>query len=197
MVIMPNSGIYVLENILNKKIYVGSAKNLNKRKSQHISALKNNTHHNRHLQSSFNKYGKENFVYRVLMICDIENLILFEQMVLDKYNPQYNKRAIADSNLGHKFSDEVRKNMSLAHIGKKNPHNKEWREKMSKISKGRVLSKEWREKISATRLTSPKVKNMYKDEEYRKKHSENMKLIWERRKKGLLPMPKNLFGVSK
>ena len=193
---MANAGIYILENIFNKKIYIGSSSNLTKRKAQHLCALRNNYHRNQHLQSSFNKYGDENFVYQVLVICDIENLLFFEQLILDKYNPQYNKRKIAESNSGHKFSKKVRKNMSDAHIGKKNPHNKEWREKMSKILKDRPLSMERRKKMSVARLASSKAMNMYKDENYISKQSENMKLIWEKRRKGILPMPNYSFGVS-
>jgi group I intron endonuclease len=169
---------------------------LTRRKAQHLCALRGNTHRNRHLQSSFNKYGEENFVYRILMVCDVENLVFFEQVVLDKYNPQYNKRKVAENNSGHKFSDKARKNMSIAHIGNKNPHNKAWREKMSKILKGRPLSKEHRDRISAGRLASPKAMNMYKDKNYKAKHSENMKLIWERRRKGELPMPNYSSGAS-
>ena len=205
---MTQAGIYVLENLLNGNIYVGSSKNLNRRKAQHLWALRSDYHHNLHLQSAFNKYGEENFVYRVLIICDVENLLFFEQLLLDKYNPQYNKREIAESNYGYKHSKEARKNMSDAHIGNKNPHNKEWREKMSKIHKGRIISMETRKKISDAHLAiSSEKKLMWKDENRRKKHSEiikltwedenrrkiqseNMKLIWEKRRNGILPMPK-------
>ena len=193
---MPNTGIYILENLLNGNIYVGSSKNLNRRKAQHLCALRNDYHHNLHLQSAFNKYGEENFVYRVLIICDVENLLFFEQLLLDKYKPQYNKREIAESNYGYKHSKEARKNMSDAHIGNKNPHNKEWREKMSKILKGRPLSKEHRNKLSSARLASSKVRNMYKDENYKSTHSKNMKLVWKKRRRGILPMPNYSFGVS-
>ena len=57
---MPNTGIYAIENLLNGKIYVGSSMNLNRRKAQHLYALRNNCHHNSHLQSAFNKHGEAN-----------------------------------------------------------------------------------------------------------------------------------------
>ena len=63
---MKNSGVYMIINNVNLKVYVGSSVELNKRKIKHFSQLKNNTHHNRYLQNSYNKYGKENFSFIIL-----------------------------------------------------------------------------------------------------------------------------------
>ena len=51
------SGIYQIKNLVNEKIYVGSAINLYQRKCEHFSDLRKNIHDNPHLQSSYNKYG--------------------------------------------------------------------------------------------------------------------------------------------
>lgn len=53
-------------NNVNLKVYIGSSVELNKRKSRHFSTLKNNIHHNKYLQHSYNKYGKENFSFIIL-----------------------------------------------------------------------------------------------------------------------------------
>lgn len=59
-------GVYLIRNIKNGKVYVGQTNNLKLRKQNHFADLKANIHHNKHLQSAWNKYGKENFEFEVL-----------------------------------------------------------------------------------------------------------------------------------
>ena len=40
-----SSGIYKIINIINKKFYIGSSKNIEKRCTEHFNHLKNNLHH--------------------------------------------------------------------------------------------------------------------------------------------------------
>ena len=49
------SGIYVIRNLKNDKVYVGSAKNFNKRKHTHFLLLNKNQHWNVKLQRAYNK----------------------------------------------------------------------------------------------------------------------------------------------
>lgn len=69
------SGIYMILNVYNNKCYVGSTKNLYKRKNEHFRYLKNNKHHSDHLQRAYNKYGSDKFIFAILEECGIENLI--------------------------------------------------------------------------------------------------------------------------
>ena len=57
------TGIYVIENLLDKKKYIGSAKNIDKRWYQHKYTLNKNMHDNSYLQNAWNKYGKNNFIF--------------------------------------------------------------------------------------------------------------------------------------
>ncbi len=50
----------------NDKVYVGSASNYSKRMGCHKHYLRNNKHHNEHLQRSFNKYSEQNIRYYIL-----------------------------------------------------------------------------------------------------------------------------------
>ena len=61
-----NSGIYKIENLINGKIYIGSSVDLLGRKNAHFSQLNRNIHGNKKLQNSFNKYGKDNFNFKIL-----------------------------------------------------------------------------------------------------------------------------------
>lgn len=56
-------GIYIILNIVNLKVYVGSTTQWKVRRRQHINALKRGKHKTIHLQRSFNKHGKDAFTY--------------------------------------------------------------------------------------------------------------------------------------
>tara|TARA_R110000850_G_scaffold274115_1_gene411265 strand:- start:14 stop:838 length:825 start_codon:yes stop_codon:yes gene_type:complete len=64
-----DSGIYKIENTVNKKVYIGLSTCLSSRFKTHLSSLKRNKHPNNHLQNSWNKYGKDAFKISVLEYC--------------------------------------------------------------------------------------------------------------------------------
>ena len=109
------SGIYQIRNLVNDKRYIGQSINLHKRKSDHFSSLKNDKHANYHLQNSYNKHGKQNFIFETLLYCEPFQLTDYEQFFVDRYKDLgllYNSRLeCVDSNRGVIFSEEARKNM--------------------------------------------------------------------------------------
>lgn len=121
------SGIYSITNIVNSKIYIGSAKNLNKRQIQHYSNLRNNRHTNKYLQNAFNKYGKNNFIFDIIQLVENEeNLIFYEQKWMDltlcsykKYG--YNLTIIADRPMiGRTISKEHKEIIRIRNSGENN-----------------------------------------------------------------------------
>lgn len=86
--------IYQIRNILNNKIYIGSTKNLRKRKIRHLRDLNKSCHHCIYLQRAYNKYGVENFVFEVLEECDNNDLFTKEKEWIDKLKPEYNIGAV-------------------------------------------------------------------------------------------------------
>lgn len=68
------SGIYKIENIINKKVYIGQSKNISHRFSCHKHELNKSIHPNHHLQRAWNKYGKENFTFDILCECQPNEL---------------------------------------------------------------------------------------------------------------------------
>lgn len=118
------SGIYLITNQVNQKKYIGSAICLKDRFSAHKSALKYKRHENPRLQNSWNKHGKENFKFEVLVHCPKEYLIKMEQWFIDNLNPEYNICRIAGSNLGVRASEETKKKLSLIKLGIK--QSDEW-----------------------------------------------------------------------
>lgn len=80
------SGIYRIINILNNKMYIGSSKDLNERRINHFSELRNNKHHSIHLQRAYNKLkDKTNLIFEILEECDSENLMEKENYYLNLY----------------------------------------------------------------------------------------------------------------
>lgn len=117
---MKKSGIYKIQSTIElEKFYIGSSVNLQNRKRQHYSMLKLNKHDATYLQNYYNKHGKESLIFHIIEECCQEKLIQREQYYIDTLNPVFNSRKNAESNFGHKFSEEVKQNMSNA--------QKEWR----------------------------------------------------------------------
>lgn len=69
------SGIYMIRNKINGKVYIGKTKNFKQRWSQYEYDYKKQRtgHINRYLLNSMNKYGFSNFEFSVLEYCKIED----------------------------------------------------------------------------------------------------------------------------
>jgi group I intron endonuclease len=110
---MKYPGIYLIINLYNNKFYVGSSVNLQKRKEHHFGDLKSNKHKNKHLQSAYNKYGKEYFIMVMIeKVEDKNNLTEREQYWIDSLDAcnrdiAYNICPTAGNQLGFKHSEET------------------------------------------------------------------------------------------
>lgn len=118
------TGIYQIRNLRNNKVYIGSAKSIMNRFSIHKRLLRKNKHFNNHLQASYNKYGLENFSFEILEILEQDQKLIQEReefnIQLFKSNDKrfgYNKRLECNTNLGRKFSDEIKEKFRLSHLG--------------------------------------------------------------------------------
>lgn len=108
-----DSGIYEIINLANGKSYVGSTVNLDKRYTEHFGALSKNKHTNSKLQNSYNKYGKNNFIFEVLLYCDKDELLEYEDYFIREFKPELNLQSGAVRRIGDwKPSDESRIKMS-------------------------------------------------------------------------------------
>lgn len=87
------SGIYKIENVVDGKKYVGSSKNLNKRRATHWRSLRNNKHHNEYLQRAFNLYGEDNFKFVEIKVVNNPTpslLFIYESWYTNLLSPEYN-----------------------------------------------------------------------------------------------------------
>lgn len=96
------AGIYKIQNLVNGKIYIGSAINLHIRFHNHWNSLRQHKHRNKHLQASWDKYGEENFTFEVLEIIEKEQLLRYieEQYIQDTqcYKPNIGYNVLAKTN---------------------------------------------------------------------------------------------------
>lgn len=110
------SGIYLYENIINKKIYIGQAQDIHKRAIQHSNS------NSMYFHKALHKYGEENFNIYILEYCNIENLDNKEIYYITKYKSNtpgigYNLTAGGQGHLGVPCSEE--KKAKLAEIQQK------------------------------------------------------------------------------
>jgi len=162
---MKISGIYIIQSIIKpERKYIVSSININRRKYLHFWDFQRGKHKNMKLQRHFNKYGIDDLVFSVLIGCDKETLLAYEQFYIDALNPYFNLCPIAGNSLGVKRSEEFKRKISEANTGKK--RSKEVCEQMSKVRKGRKnvwaignknnvgrkASKETREKLRIAHL---------------------------------------------
>jgi len=172
---MKISGIYQIQSRKKpNRIYIGSAVDIYHRWNNHLSDLRKNKHHSRTLQRHFNKYGKNDLVFSVIICCDKEDLISIEQFYLDSYKYYFNGAQKAGSRLGCKHTSEARQKMSESKKGEKHNYygkhfSEETKRKISESKIGKHYSDELKQKLSEVH------KGHIVPEEIRKKISDSLK----------------------
>lgn len=139
--------------MVNNHIYIGSSVNIPQRKKCHVGMLHKHCHHSVHLQRAVDKYGIKNFKFKILLICDPNELLHYEQTYIDKLKPEYNICSNASSMLGYKHTKESLEKMSKVHKGrptakKGSKASEEAKQHMSEAHKGHKASEETKRKMS-------------------------------------------------
>lgn len=140
---MKISGIYLIRNKINDKIYIGQSLDINNRLYKHKYHLKNNTHTNSYLQSSFKKYGEKNFEFKKLFELDNElEDVQFVQFLLDELE------ILAIKELKTLIQEN---GFNIQYGGNSGRHNEETKKKLRDINLGKVHSEESKKKMSESR----------------------------------------------
>lgn len=149
------SGIYGIQCNVNNKIYVGKSINLYQRFKSHTTALNRRLKdENIYLINAWHKHGSENFEYKILEYCPIEELKEKELYWMDRMESLDNTKGYnlrRDTASGMIPSDETRKKLSI-HMTKRNSNLEErkkvseffkeyWKDPVKKASMAKTLSK--------------------------------------------------------
>lgn len=145
--------IYKIINIINGKFYVGSTVNQRERFRAHRTRLRNNNHHCAHLQYAWNKYGEDNFIFKVIAhipedesIHEAENLWLSEHVGKEHcYNTsKFSEAPMKGRNHTTKAKALMSENRTGVHAGENH------------YRYGATLSEEVKRKIGDTQRGKPK-----------------------------------------
>jgi group I intron endonuclease len=106
-------GIYQIDSKVHpERFYIGSSHDLIIRWKCHLGRLKKGKHHSKILQHHYDKYGKEDLSFSILFYCQRDDLLKYEQILLDFFNPYLNVFKTAGSAKGMVYGQETR--MSIA-----------------------------------------------------------------------------------
>jgi group I intron endonuclease len=173
--------IYKITNKINNKSYIGQTiKTLNNRWSSHIRERTNTYFHN-----AIKKYGVDNFTLETLCECktpEILNIMETFYIIIHKSHRSQNGYNLTwggeDNPMNHK---DARKKVQLANIGKK--HSEESKKRMSNAKIGKISN--WKGKTPSNE-TKQKMSNAKKGKQHSICHntkiSESIKKHWEIRK---------------
>lgn len=182
--VKPYGFIYEILNIVNGKRYIGQTVNpKGSRFYPSLNTLKNRYWTNKHLLSSFEKYGINKFDVKTIDFAK-------SQEELDKKEEYYIKKfGTLDRNYGY----------NMKHGGSYGKHTEETKKKISNSMKGRIFSEEHKRKLNEARKgrhhseeTKAKLSKANKgnifwlgrhhSEESKAKMSKARKLYWKNKK---------------
>lgn len=174
----PYGIIYKIKNESTNKIYIGQTTQIAKyRWSDHKRDLKNNSHRNKHLQSSYNKYGLQSFNFSVIDTANSqEELDNKEDKWIINYNSIDEGYNLKHGGANGKMSNEIKKLKSKQTTNLMKNIN--LRKRISKTLTGRKLSKN--HKIN---ITDGLKEKWQLDEKYKNNVTNGLKKCWTKNKK--------------
>jgi group I intron endonuclease len=156
--------IYRILNKITQKCYIGESKclNINRRWNQHKKTIENNKGYCPALRDAVIKYGIENFIFTVIIVCFDDDRFKYEKEYINKYNSVvpngYNVTNGGEGGggfQGKKHSEEVKNKIKNA-LKQKYIDNPELKKQLSERNKIVMKNPEVKERIKLGILNSDK-----------------------------------------
>lgn len=111
---MKKSGVYAIEHIQRRTVYIGSTSHIVGRWSNHRYNLRRNKHPNRVLQTDWKNEGEQAFVFILLEECTPDRLkerelFWFDQYKGNTYNSFSPDSSISGKGITREIANEIRK----------------------------------------------------------------------------------------
>lgn len=150
-----NYVVYMHENKINGKVYIGITKQKPKYRWNNGNGYKTQLFY-----KAIQKYGWDNFNHIILVKkLSKQEAEIKEIEMIKKYNSHCNK-------YGYNVLDDINKHITERNIKKKSKHKRiikeETRKKLKQANLGKHLSNETKEKLSLIRKNKPNLKNRKK-----------------------------------
>jgi group I intron endonuclease len=91
-----SAGVFLIKNLANGKVYLGSSQNLHGPLNKHRFMLSTGAHDNRELQEDFDHFGPGSFTFEILEVVEVKDspefslddeLTLLEEIWLERLEP--------------------------------------------------------------------------------------------------------------
>lgn len=124
---MKISGIYQIVNTITSDCYIGSSNDLEKRKKEHFYESTWRNKPNKQLYKDMKQYGKDNFLFKPIWLCNPEDLKKYEQAAIEKYNPKYNVFAAYTGMSKKEYQKQYKKQYEKEHADSIRQYKKQYK----------------------------------------------------------------------
>ena len=199
------TGVYKITNLVNRKVYIGASKNIERRWRVHKRGLTA-------IAEDLKSFGLDNFKFEVLLECPEDMLCQWERDMIALYDSDdpekgynnkndkpyslkvsesmkgknryprtdYQKQKVSEARKGITCTEEAKRRMSESHKGRK--LSEEHKRKISESHKGHKLSEETRRKMSEAKKGSSRPPF---SKETKRKMSEAKRLYWQKKRENI------------
>ena len=177
---MKKSGVYEIINTVTGDFYIGSTIDLKRRRREHFNESYWKHNPNKQLYKDMKQYGKDNFLFKTIQLCESDELKKYEQIAIEKYNPQYNICAAYTGLSKEEYQKKYNKQYYKENTDKIKQYNKQYyKENADEIKQHQKQYKKQYYKGNADKIKQYN-KQYYKEntdkiKQYRKENADNIK----------------------